>query len=233
MESKSPEITAQFLIAEFNALQERAKNFEEIKANRVNFYLLVVAAIGAIFSTATQAFDLFQKYFSESIVLTAAVLLLLGVSTLKDSVDYSGAIVIFFRRAGRIRRWFADFDQSIAPYLAFQPADDRPTFSVPYSLSAWRGAETVIILFNVISSTAIVACGVLKITRFNPFFASIILIVFAIMMWFLQTFYVYRKMHKAQEAESGLKRIHFPYKDYSEKIAQNDKGKIQEEPQAS
>lgn len=233
MESKSPEVTAQFLIAEFNALQERAKNFEEIKANRVNFYLLVVAAVGAVFSTATQALDVFQKYFSESILLTATVLFLLGVSTLKDSVDYSGAIVIFFRRAGRVRRWFADFDQSIAPYLAFQPADDRPTFSVPYSLTAWRGAETVIILFNVISATAIAACGVLKITQITTLFASLILSVFAILMWLLQTVYVYKKMLKAQEAESKLKRIRFPYKDYLETIAQNDKHKIQEEPRTS
>jgi hypothetical protein len=32
MEFKRPDIAAQFLIAEFTALQERAKNFEKIKA---------------------------------------------------------------------------------------------------------------------------------------------------------------------------------------------------------
>jgi len=219
MESKNPDTVAQFLIAEFNALQERAKNFEEIKASRVNFYLLVVAAAGAVFSTATQIINLFQQFYLESIVLTATILLLLGISTLKDSVDYSGAIVILFRRAGRVRRWFVDFEQSVAPYVAFEPSDDRPKFSVPYSLIAWRGAETVVMLFNVISSAAIIGCVVLKVIQINQIIASVVIVAVAASAWFLQMLYVYRRMLKAQKSDVELKRVHFPYKEYLERSA--------------
>jgi hypothetical protein len=228
MESKSPDIAAQFLIAEFTALQERAKNFEEIKASRVNFYLLVVAAAGAVFSTATQSLDLFQRYYLESIILTAMFLLLLGVSTFKESVDYSGAIVILFRRAGRVRRWFVDFDQCIAPYVAFEAADDRPKFNIPYSLIAWRGAETVVMLFNVIASTAIAGCVVLKVIQINQIIASGILVVVAASSWFLQTLYVYRKMLKAQKSDVELKRVNFPYEEYLKKSAGHQSSDIQE-----
>lgn len=227
MENRNPDIIAQFLIAEFNALQERAKNFEDIKASRVNFFLLVVAAAGAIFSTANQI-DLLKQYYLESIILTALVLLLLGLSTLKHSVDYSGAIVILFRLAGRARRWFVDFDEKVAPYVAFEPADDRPKFSISYSLLAWRGAETVVMLFNVISSTAIAGCIVFMIVKFTPIFALIILVGVAISTWYLQGLYVYRRMLNVQNSDSELRRIHFPYKDYTEKVAGQQSSEVQD-----
>jgi len=227
MEYKNPDIVAQFLIAEFNALQERAKNFEDIKASRVNFFLLVVAATGAIFSTATQI-DLFRQYYIESIILTALILLLLGLSTLKHSVDYSGAIVILFRRAGRVRRWFVDFDEKLTPYVAFEPADDRPKFSIPYSLLAWRGAETVVMLFNVISSTAIAGCIVFKIVQFTQTISLIILAGVAISVWYLQGLYVYNKMHKAQNSDTELSRVHFPHRKLAEKIEKQQSSEMQE-----
>jgi hypothetical protein len=213
---KNPDIAAQFLIAEFNALQERAKNFEEIKASRVNFFLLVVAAAGAVCSAAAQI-NLFQQYYLAIISLTATVLLLLGISTLKHSVNYSGAIVILFRRAGRIRRWFVDFDEKIAPYVAFEPADDRPTFRIHYSLLEWRGAETVVMLFNVITCAVIIGYILLKIACFSLLISSIASVVVAVSTWFLQMLYVYKWMQNVESSDSEIRNTHFPYNEYLKK----------------
>jgi len=200
--SKNTEIAAQFLIAEFNALQERAKNFEEIKANRVNFFLLIVAAVGAIISAADQI-KVLQQYFLESILLAAVVLLLLGLSTLQHSVYYSSAIVDFFRRAGRIRHWFIDFDRTIEDHFPFEPADDRPNyywkrdrFIEKFQLNLWRGGEPIIVIFNVISVLTIAECILLKSSYFSWIMSSMFLLPLAIATWVLQIRYVDKRVQK-------------------------------------
>lgn len=224
--SKNTEIAAQFLIAEFNALQERAKNFEEIKASRVNFFLLIVAAVGAIISAVDQI-RVLQQYFLESILLAAVAILLLGLSTLQHSVYYSSAIVEFYRRAGKIRHWFIDFDGTIEDHLPFEPADDRPKyywkknrFIEKFQLNLWRGGEPVIIIFNVISVLTIAECILLKFFYLSWIMSSMFLFLLAIATWVLQIRYVDKRMQKSEE--KGKDKAHFKYEDYLKK-RQKDK----------
>lgn len=218
--SKNPEIIAQFLIAEFNALQERAKNCEEIKASRVNFFLVVVAALGASFSAAIQI-NIFQKYYLEAITLTAIVVLLSGFSTLKHSVYYSGMSIIILRRAGRIRRWFVDFDDNIEKYVAFEPADDKPNFTIPSRFLLLRGAETIVMIFNVVSMSIIATSFLWIILR--PFttlylstsISSISLAIVAVLTWKLQKRYIDKSLLGFQENDEKY-NVKFPNEKYEE-----------------
>jgi hypothetical protein len=213
-ESKSPEYGDQLLIAEFNALYERAKSFEEIKAGRVNFFLFMVGALGAGFSAAAQI-QVIQQNLFYCIISIATVLFLVGISTLKHSVEYSVAIISFFRRAGRVRRWFFERNKSIAPYLAFHAADDRPTFNLPFSLLLWRGAEPVVIILNAVLGAIIIEIIAFQISNFTIVIYSISAVIFVCLIWLLQLYYVRSKMSKLEKVQKGeaTKGIHFPYKD--------------------
>lgn len=218
--SENPEITAQFLIAEFNALQERAKNCEEIKASRVNFFLVVVAALGASFSAAIQI-NILQQYYLEVLILTAIVVLLSGLSTLKHSVYYSGMSVIQFRRAGRIRRWFVDFDDKIENYVAFEPVDDKPTYAIPSRLLLFRGAETIVMIFNVVSISVIVASPLWIILRpvttiyLSLSISSISSIIVGVLAWKLQKRYIEKSLLGFQDNDEKY-NVNFPNEKYEE-----------------
>src|SRR4051794_40397012 len=123
--------SADFLLAEFETLQNRAISIEQNKSNRINFLLIIAAAliagIGQIVGNS-----ILQPYQSTVVFIAAVTLLLLGIFTLKHSVDDSVAIVILFRRAGRIRLWFVEQDNPIGQYVAFEYGDDRPRMDSPY-----------------------------------------------------------------------------------------------------
>jgi hypothetical protein len=150
--NQSSDHIVQFLIAEFNAMYASAKEYEEIKSSRVNFFLLVVAAVVAGFSAATQLVVV-KTNLAISIMLTDSVLLLLGFATLKNSVEYSIAVVSFLRRANRVRRWFFEKHKEIIPFIAFPATDDLPKFNLGFKRLLWRGAEPILLVLNAIFVT--------------------------------------------------------------------------------
>lgn len=201
----------QFMIAEFNALQERAKMLEEIRAGRINFYLLFVAAVGASFSAFSQ-FKYYQRYASEIILIICLILLALGFSTLFHSTEYSRASTNFYRAAGRIRRWFYDQYPQIAPYLPFAPADDIPNIKLSFFYVIWRGAEPIVILIN----TALLA--IINVDAIVTYFTvnKIVIIVVAFLTftfgWLAQNFYVYQRMDKSQKRNKNhYAQVRFPF----------------------
>ncbi len=203
--------SAQFLIAEYNALQARAINLEEIKSGRLNFFLLIAGAIVAALS-AFRGDSIFGYGYRSGVFLSAMILLLLGILTLKNSIDYSIAIVLLHRRAGRMRRWFVDHDESIKKYVAFEAADDRPRLKMPTSLLAWRGAEPVLLIINVISVSVASAIAI-------SFFRSEIFpwiggAIAALLGWFFQNWYIARKLIKQERDEK--KHALFPFQPESE-----------------
>ncbi|KAA0231153.1 hypothetical protein EDS67_03635 [candidate division KSB1 bacterium] len=145
--AKKANITAQFLVTDYACLQERVKTFEEIKSARVNFFLLIVGAVGAGISAAMQV-QAVRDNAQIIILLSTITLFLLGIATLQHSVNYSEAIVTIFRRSGRIRRWFLNENPKLAPFLVFEAADNKPRFDINLSNLIWRGAEPVIIVLN-------------------------------------------------------------------------------------
>lgn len=205
--SENTEASTEFLIAEFTALQERATTLEQVKSNQVNFFLIVFAGITAGLSGLSNV-DSFERYVPVSVFFASLVVFLLGIVTLYQSVNYSVSIVSFYRRAGRIRRWFMDNDPSIAPYMAFHAGDDQPTFKLPPSYLAFRGADAVLLIVNTVSLAALIAS--LEILAFGTTLNTAITTgtVAGLLGWLLQHYFIYLRLDKEEKRNSG--NVHFP-----------------------
>lgn len=207
MAEKNLEITTNFMLAEFTTLQERAAHLEQVKSTQVNFFLIMVAAIIAGVSGFSNL-STFQAYIPYSIFVASLLIFLLGFATLYQSVNYSMSIVSFYRRAGRIRRWFVNIDKDLAPYVAFPAGDDRPKFKLTRSYLAFRGGDVVLLIVNSASFTSILALLMTSIFNFQPMAILILIVIFAILAWLFQQQIVYLRLAKAEERD--LKNIHFP-----------------------
>ncbi len=200
-------ISEEFLIAEFNALQQRASDYEQLKNNRVNFFLIVVAASIAILPTMIEKF---QAYEWIAAAFVSLAILLIGLVTLNQVVVYSISIVAFYQRAGRIRRWFVEQNKRISSFVAFAPRDDRPLVKLSTAFLALRGGDTILIAIN---SMALAAISVVVLQSSIAYVNQVVIVVFGtatvIVFWLLQYQWV---KHKLQTASKQLEReIHFPY----------------------
>lgn len=207
--------SADFLLAEFQSLQSRAIGLEQGKSSRVNFLLIIAAAIGAGLAQITGNAS-FQPYYSTIITIASTSIALLGFFTLKHSVDDSVAIIILFRRAGRIRLWFVEQDKHIGDYVAFEYGDDRPKMDSRYV--AFRGGEAVIF---VITTVALCALVVTTLKPTNYYLAVLEVIVTAVVAWFLQEFYVHHTLRAAEKMTAGA--IRFRYAKMYDKIKRGSK----------
>ena len=205
------QMSKDFLLAEFAALQARFSDYESLKASRVNFLLIIVAAAAAAFPTAA---DKLQPYIGEAALLTGMVVLLLGVTTLYRVVEYSISSTIVMRRAGRIRRWFVEQDRSIGPYVAFAPRDDRPAIMLNAQWLGWRGGEGVLLTVNglavaaVVTSAAFLLClRLLHVELDALVYVALGAAGFAA-AWFAQIGWLQRKLRLTEQR--AMKEIHMP-----------------------
>lgn len=203
-----PKISADFLLAEFNALQNRAIALANSQSNRVNFLLIIVAAALAGVSQLANSLAL-QSYFSAIILATALGILLLGLFTLRQNVDDAGASVILFRRAGRVRLWFVERNPQIAKYVAFEYSDDKPAMDVPFL--SFRGGEAVILLINALAFCVAVGTAL---PLGNLIAVLIVSLVSFVIAWVSQSYYVHKVLQKGERrSASGVK---FPFEQMRE-----------------
>ena len=202
-----------FLIAEYNALQDRAISLQQARSSRINFFLVVVAAVGAGSANlvGSQGFHISQYQYLPVIGLVAFSLLTLGFFTLQQSIDDSVAIVIMYRRAGRIRLWFVEQDTTIAPYVAFHCGDDHPRMFAPYL--AWRGAEAAVLVINTVLLCAVTLSLVPPVSWLM---AAVEIVAATVVGWFLQTGYVRLRLWRAEQRAEGT--VHFPSAEMAERI---------------
>jgi hypothetical protein len=205
---------ADFLIAEYNALQDRAISLQQTRSTRVNFFLVVVAAVvaGSANLVGSQGFQVIQYQYLSVIALVALSLLTLGFFTLQQCVDESVAIVVMYRRAGRIRLWFVEQDAIVAPYVAFHYGDDHPRMSVPHL--AWRGAEAVVLVINTVL-LCVVSLSLISPTSW--LMVAVEIAVATVVGWFLQTGYVRVRLRRAEKQAKG--DVHFPAEEMAERIS--------------
>ena len=185
-----------FLLSEFNALQQRVLELERIKSSRINFFLIVFAASIAGLSGLVGSSNL-EYVFPFIVLIVAFVLLLFGITTLKDVTDYSIAIVVLFRRAGRVRRWFLDNDSSIEKYVAFEPNDDRPKMYLGRSVLSWRGGEPILIIANIVTASVFVGAGLSFISIISTLI-GIAITIFVLLK--SQTWYIENRLKKQDTA---------------------------------
>lgn len=139
---------SQYLTAELEAINARAVAAEQNAASKVNFYLLIVTAAvgGIILLISNEKLVAYLSIIAVAACVLLAFLVLVGWSTFLQVIDLAASATFFYRRAGRIRRWFLDLEPAVLPYLPFKPGDDNPTFLAPRS--SLRGIETVLLLVN-------------------------------------------------------------------------------------
>ena len=199
-----------FLIAEYNALQESAVSRDQVKSSRVNFFMVVVAAVSAGIAQVLTNPTL-SSYHLIVVSAVGIILFLLGFVTLRHNIDDSVAIVIYYRRAGRIRLWFVEKDKRIEPYVPFEYADDKPRMDMPYL--GFRGGEAVILITNTIAFCAF-ALAMLK--PETEMIAIIEAIVISVLVWYFQVFYFHRTLKNAEKKVAGS--IKFPFDKSAERI---------------
>ena len=185
-----------FLIAEFNALQDRAIGFEEIKSGRINFFMIIFAATVAGLSSLSGL-----TVFPFIVFVCAVIIFLLGVSTLRSVMSYSVAIVILFRKAGRIRRWFVDSDKRIEKYIPFEANDDRPLIRIAPWLIGWRGGEPILLITN---ATALSVATGLAVSYLSLLWAGVSAVAVFLITWGLQVLYMSSHLNKHEILENRI-----------------------------
>lgn len=137
--------SSQYLLAEFGMLHQRATLQEQAIANKVNFFLVITTAIAGGIVVASDI-DTFKPLVLPISFMVMLFLLVIGLSTFIQVLDLHASSVFFYRRIGRIRKWFLDNDPSLLPYTPFQVGDDSPAFYVEHA--RLRGIEVILVLVN-------------------------------------------------------------------------------------
>lgn len=217
-EIKVDEHAVSFLIAEFTALQERARHYEDLKSAKINYFLVLVAAtLAGLFGFASsQATQISVRTLFVMGLAVSIPVFLVGVVTLSQSVGISIAIVSLYRKAGRIRRYFANLNSSIWKYLPYKANDDSPNIFVGTSSLTFRGGDAILVMVNSFTITNIIL-SVLQIIRL-PFGLNILEMVFFplgilvfVLGWYFQRMYVFRLL---RNSEKWMKNdIRFPFRD--------------------
>jgi hypothetical protein len=208
-DSEKEQLAYQYLLAEYEALQERIAGLEQARSGQVNFFLVIVAAFVASLSGF---YDLLQG--SKDIWIIAAagsfILFLVGFSTLHNSVDYSISVIVLYRRAGRIRRRFWELDKAMLPYLPYEPADDRPKIKLATFYLGYRGGEPVLLIINALALAAFFLALLTGIFSLPIFALTIIAVILVTGIWFLQLKYVSRKLARSETHYEKPEQVHFP-----------------------
>lgn len=206
-EINNASVSEDFLIAEFGAIHDQIIKLEEAKTNRVNFFiLLVAAAVAGVVGMSTSEKILIS--INTLLIFVAFSVLALGVATMNELVHCSESIVSLYRRANRVRRWFYDSNTEIAPYLAFEPTDEKPPYDLGSTYLAFRGGDSIVLLMNSVSF-AVFMMSCIRFYHSMPTLLAIIIGIIIILLTFL--FQNYRLHNHLKKRELSAKaNVHFP-----------------------
>ena len=217
-ETLSKEIIAQYLVAELDALTQRALHFEQALMNKINFYLVVVTAIlgGLILLSQTNAITGFLLPIA---ILVCLFLHLMGWITLSQGLGLSYITIAMYRRSGRIRQWFVDHEPTLAPYTPFSHGDDRPPFYANYA--PLRNIESILLLVNAAIAGVFVVLFcvwigpvIIRAIPMQPWVSYLICfsagLLTALIVWGLEARYIKLVMLRKEQIELELGSVHFP-----------------------
>jgi hypothetical protein len=209
------EIIATYLIAEFEALHQRADQKEQLIGTKISGYLTSTSLIaGALLLVADSSY--LQKFFLEISGGISTAISLIGIVTLIQVLDLRASAQFFYRRAGRIRKWFLTHASDLQPYLPFIVGDNTP----PYleEEAPLRSTEGIILLLNTISvcfsisiSTWILGSRILLINTSTLLYTILFVIcpIISCVVWLLQMRWIKAELQKRETSEQV--RILFPY----------------------
>ncbi len=201
------EIIANYLLSEFDILHQRADEIERSVAKKTDFFIALTTAILGGFVV------IFGKQMDEKVtffVLLIALILLqiFGWTIFKQSVDLSTSSTLFYRRAGRIRRWFLDNSPGIERYVPFPVTDELPPLYVSHS--PMRYLNTTVVGINAALLALFVMVLFWLYGNLNFFLIGILGTIAFIFMFYLQFSFYRNHLQKREEKERREGKIHFP-----------------------
>lgn len=211
--------SSDYMIAEFEALHHRAILQEQIISNKINFFLAVTTATagGIIIASDT---DFLKPYILSACVVILIFLFAVGWVTFIQVLDLLSSSIFFYRRVGRIRKWFLDNDGALLKYMPFSVGDDSPSYYTPHS--SLRGVESILLLINaailavvtVLFTWLVVNWVWMPQTFLYIWIPHVISISIGIPLFFLTWFYQLRFTKKylqdKEKRELELGRVYFP-----------------------
>ena len=126
-------------------------------------------------------------------------------------IDYSITVIVFYRQAGRIRKWFVDLDPEIENYVAFEVTDERPKFAVDKRWLYWRGGELILLLINSFSASLFVVMSISYILYIPIIIQLCLWVIAVVLFWKIQVSYIQRRMINAENFFQ--REIHFKITD--------------------
>lgn len=138
----------QFMLAEMQILFESRKLSDELAEGRLNVYITITSGAIGILILLSQLQITSRNFLVVGLVI-AVIIWVLGLITFRRMLSRNEVSVEYFRGLNRIRKFFADLDMRIEPYLSFPLTDDQPGFT---SLGARKfGARTICSVISSIS----------------------------------------------------------------------------------
>jgi hypothetical protein len=203
------EHTEQFMLAEYQALQERARHYEQIAENRTNYYLAVTTALVTAMVFIYSSQDL-RSIFIYAAPLLTTVWFAIGASSLIQVYNFHVLSTLMHRRAGRVRRWFLDGNPRILPYLPFEAVDDQPLFVK--GEGSLRFIDVVLVIVTVCAFLACVASVVLMISQLSRSNLLYFLGLFLIFVLSLNVVAALTRKDFRRQETNQLKKghVHFP-----------------------
>ena len=148
----SKDAIAQYLAADLASMTQRAIQYENLLANKINFYLAIVtAAIGGLILSS--GIPEVKPFLMPLACLVLLILSIMGSVTLLQGLDLSANAIFMFRRIGRDSTMVSYQEPSLFPYLPFSPGDDKPAYYVEYA--RLRSTESNLLIVNAVVTAAL------------------------------------------------------------------------------
>jgi hypothetical protein len=201
------EAATEFLVAEFNNLQEQARQIDDLNLSRVNFFLVVAGAISAGLVSIAGVQSLYSYYFW---LVSGGMfaLVLIGFVTLRQTILTAQVKYLLYRQCSRIRRWFVRYAPPIRSYTAFEIRDDLPNFVSGQSV--FHGGEGIVVITNAILSCILMIAVLIQTLQVigGAIIAGAVAGSAAVA---LQHYYIRHEMKRAEENDWFRKYSRFPF----------------------
>jgi hypothetical protein len=211
----TPAELMQYFITELGLLHERAALQEELRANKTNFLLALTTALVGVLVVVSQNTQV-MTYLVPLAFIGSAVVLLLGLTTFRQSLDLAANSIWYYRRTGRIRKWVTEQYPTAAAYMPFRIGDDTPQFFVPYA--QWRNVDEILVALNAVAAgsamffAALIATAVVHVGSIvvPVALAAIPACLAAMVTWVLHIRYARNFLLQREANEAAKGHVHFP-----------------------
>lgn len=149
--------SVQFMLAEFNRIQEAESYARTHGESRFNIFLTLVSVVGAGLvalweRSLTQSVISIQDFYIVA-ALASAFIVMIGFMTFSTFLHRWRLTVIYLRKLARIRNWFVERDSQLQNGLVYSTDDTKPSFLQKSFLSS--SLMTLVILLNCFFSGAL------------------------------------------------------------------------------